>query len=153
MARQERLLSGLDEAARDIGKLVARVARQYAPKSPTRAVLNRLRKTKGKTRRKKRATSGPKPGGLERSIVFSAGSNFFSKGESHVDIMVPANSEAGAYAARIHDEKGMSWSQRGPGTVQKGPLADDKFIERAIADSERDIQKIVRHHVRRALEA
>jgi hypothetical protein len=39
------------------------------------------------------------------------------------------------YAKRIHDEKGKAWSKRGPGTVIKGPRADDKFIVRAINDN------------------
>lgn len=129
---------------RDIGKRLVRIARQYAPKAPTRAMLNRMRKTRGPTRRKARATSGPKPGGLERSIGFSAGRDY-------VDILVPANSEAGAYAAIIHDQKGSKWHNRGPGTVQKGPKADEKFIDRAIEDERDAIDRIARRHVDRAM--
>lgn len=48
---------------------------------------------------------------------------------------VSRHSEAGAYARRIHDDKGKTWFNRGIGTIAKGPQADEKFIERAINDN------------------
>lgn len=66
----------------------------------------------------------------------------FSQGPSYVDIMVPANSAASGYASKIHDQKGRSWQQRGPGTVAKGPQADEKFIARAITTLQPRISEI-----------
>ena len=63
--------------------------------------------------------------------------------ESSAEVFVPSNSEAGKYARRIHDEKGISWWHRGPGTQAKGAQADALFIERAITDSKPNIQKII----------
>jgi hypothetical protein len=145
------MAGGIDAAAtrvtREIGKLVVRTARQYAPKSPTRAVLNRLRKTKGRTRRNPRATSRPVPGGLERSIAFEAA-------PAWVDVYVGANSEAGKYAAFIHDggpNGSGQWRTPGPGTVAKGPSAGDKFIERAINDKMQEIDNIVTFEMDKAM--
>ncbi len=50
----------------------------------------------------------------------------------HMAVFVPSNSEAGEYAEIIHDEKGVKWKERGPGTQAKGEQADEKFIERAM---------------------
>ena len=137
--------SGVDRACREIGKLVKRTATKYAPKAPTAQVKQRVRKTRRQTRKSPTATSGRTPGGLERSITFDADGN-------HVDIYVPVNSEAGQYAAIIHDGKGSAWQRRGPGTVAKGPHADEKFIERAIADNEAVINRIIAHETGKALE-
>ena len=137
--------AGVDRACREIGKLVKRTATKYAPKSPTAQVKNRIRKTRRKTRKKATATSGRTPGGLERSVTFDAQGN-------HVDIFVPSNSEAGQYAAIIHDGKGTAWRRRGPGTVAKGAQADAKFIARAITDNEAAIERIIDHETGKALE-
>lgn len=148
----DRMARGLDSAAeraaREIGKFVKRVAVSYAPKAPTRTLLKRLRKTKRKTKRNPRATSWRTPGGLERSITFEPDS-------SGVDILVPANSEAGKYAVFIHDggPNGTGdWQNRGPGTVAKGDQAGDKFIERAITDNEAEINKIMRNEMDRVMD-
>lgn len=58
-------------------------------------------------------------------------------------IFVAANSEAGKYAARIHDKKGIDWENRGIGTIAKGPQADDKFIERALEVNEDAIRMLI----------
>ena len=53
---------------------------------------------------------------------------------SKVEIYTDQSSSG--YAKKIHDEKGSSWRNRGLGTRAKGSDADDKFIKRAIDDSE-----------------
>lgn len=129
-----------------IGKLVKRTAVDYAPKSPTRTEKAKTRKTKGKTWRKARAYATPNPGGLMRSISWEAS-------EDRAAIFIAGNSEAAKYAKKIHDEKGRSWKRRGPGTVAKGPQADEKFIERAVANhrSNGDIVRIIDAETKRCL--
>lgn len=117
--------------------LVHRKSVKYAPISPTMAQKYRLRKTRRKVKRKALAYSRAKPGGLSRSIDWSAGATEGS-------IFVSRNSEAGKYAKRIHDEKYISWRNRGIGTIAKGRQADDKFIARALKDSEKAIDNIFR---------
>ena len=131
------------------GLLTARLARDYAPRSPSEAEkraakrdprpakrgrLSRIVKAVKKwvdkhlRRKKRRASSGKAhavPGGLEKSIDTES----IREGCS---IFVASNSPAGKYAKRIHDEKGKKWWKRGPGTVRKGAQADEKFIERAV---------------------
>jgi hypothetical protein len=108
--------------------LVHRESVLNAPRSPTSAQLFRLRKTKRKTRRNPDAHSRPKPGGLRRSIEFDVN-------DGVGEIFVALNSEAGKYAARIHDERYISWWNRGPGTIALGERAKEKFIERALNDN------------------
>lgn len=103
------------------GVIARRTAKEYAPRSPT------MKQLSAKLKRKRRTSHRTHPGGLEKSIEFEV------KGDSCA-VFVSANSFAGKYAKRIHDEKGVTWHNRGPGTVHKGPQADEKFIERAIAD-------------------
>ena len=69
-------------------------------------------------------------GGLERSIDWK------DRGKD-VLILVAGNSEAGAYARRMHDKR----YNRGRGTVLKGPKAGRKYITRAIHDEEPNIRK------------
>ena len=110
-------------------------ARDYAPISPTQAQKKAARKTRRKVRRKATATTRAKPGGLVRSIEWYAGPDYAS-------VFVAANSDAGAYAKKIHDEKGKTWHKRGLGTVAKGGQADDKFIDRALTDAQKEIDGI-----------
>lgn len=112
---------------REMGKAIVARAREYCPISPKQGQLNALRKTNRHVHRKARATSRANPGGLYRSITCEAT-------DDYVDVFVPLDSEAGAYAYRIEMEKGLTWQKRGPGTVAKGAQADAKFIERAIDD-------------------
>lgn len=58
-------------------------------------------------------------------------------------VFVARNAEAGKYAKRIHDEKGASWQNRGPGTIAKGPRADELFISRALEDNRPKIDAIM----------
>lgn len=131
------------------GLKTAELARNYAPRSPSEAekkmakrdprpakksrlarAVKAVKKFINKILRKKRASSGKAhavPGGLEKSI------DFVSVREG-CSIFVAANSPAGKYAKRIHDEKGKKWWKRGPGTIRKGAKADEKYIERAVND-------------------
>jgi hypothetical protein len=144
-----------------IGQLVATTARFYAPISPTQGQLNQLRKAEWKLRGKKpsgaqkkawkasknpRATSRPKPGGLIRSIGMTSDAK-------NATIFVATNSEAGKYAYRIHEEKGKTWKNRGPGTVAKpaGLKADAKFISRAIADTRDKQLAILQNEIEKAI--
>ena len=94
-----------------------------APRSPTMAQISATLKRKRRTARRTH------PGGLEKSIMLETT-------PTTARVFVPSNSLAGKYARRIHDEKGVTWQNRGPGTIAKGPQADEKFIERAIRTHE-----------------
>jgi len=125
-----------------VGSRVLDRAKRYAPKSPTDAEkrsVSRASKAQmaaAKKRRTSTATSRTKPGALQNSIQMRATSML-------AEVFVPTNSPAGAYAWKIHEEKGVSWEKRGIGTVKKGAQADDKFIERAIDDSEMEMVAII----------
>ena len=113
------------------GVIARRTAKEYAPRSPTMKQLSATLK------RKRRTSHRTHPGGLEKSIEFEV------KGDSCA-VFVPENAYCVSvsrktgkrfnYAKRIHDEKGVTWHNRGPGTIAKGAQADEKFIERAITD-------------------
>lgn len=125
----------------DIGLLVVRDSRRNAPRSPSKAQYRRTLKTaKGRANSKFRAT----PGGLESAI----------RSEIHggaIDIVVPLNSVAGKYAKRMHDERGKTWWNRGPGTRAKGPQAGERFILRAISANMNSgkIEAIFDHEMKR----
>ncbi len=99
---------------------------QYAPRSPTMGDLSKLLKRKKKATRS--GSNRPAPGGLEKSIEFEATAE-------EAIIYVADNSPAGKYAFKIHELKGSAWFKRGPGTISKGPKADDQFITRGIRDN------------------
>lgn len=161
--------AGIRRALFVIGATVKRTAVKYAPISPTASLLRRFARaggvagdslmTGGSRRRRgrlvtltpsyvdrlsddPRSTAGPKPGGLMRSIAFASDAD-------KAEIFVPSNSEAGKYARRIHDEKGLTWWKRGPGTQAKGAEADDRFILRAITDNEATMVKIIDAEMRK----
>ena len=137
---QAHLLQLSDEIAAAVGGALSETTTAVlaksilnAPISPTMAQLKRVkRKTRQDTRKRKKAGSysRPVPGGLERSIEME-----YDQTELRGEVFVAANSEAGKYAERIHDDKYVSWHNRGIGTIAKGSQADDLFIERAL-DSE-----------------
>lgn len=158
--RQDVSVRAAANGMRRIGHLAQSTAVAYAPKGPTRAELERLRKAEWalrgkkpsaaqkkawKNRRNPRATSRPKPGGLMRSIGMTSDN-------TNATIFVATNSEAGKYAFRIHEEKGKTWKNRGPGTVAKGAKADDKFITRAIADTREKQVAILRSEIDKAIQ-
>ena len=125
-----------------IGRLVHPVAKAYAPRSPTMGQLSKTLK------RKKRTSSRRKPGGLEKSIAYEV-----LPGNAGCSVFVASNSFAGKYAKRIHDEKGKTWRNRGPGTVAKGAQADEKFIERAIRDREPKFLTVIKSEIRKAVKS
>lgn len=133
------------------GSLVQREAKKNAPKSPTmqelanRSTGTQAQRDAGKRRRNDRATSRPSPGGLEQSIEMRSNS-------MNAEVSVAANSSAGRYAWRIHEEKGKTWFKRGKGTQAKGARADEKFIERALADNADKIRKIAESQVEKAIQ-
>ena len=115
-------------------------AKANAPRSPTK-------KLHSKTLKRKRITARRQffPGGLEQSITYGVRPN------GDVLIYVAANSPAGAYARRIHDEKGKSWFKRGAGTIAKGQRADEKFIARAVNDNAEAWEAIYEQEIQREL--
>lgn len=114
----------------------------YAPRSPTRTVTSATLKVK------RRSKAQRTPGGLERSIEKEVG----MRGNTPTAaIFIAANAPAGDYAKRIHDEKGITWWNRGPGTKAKGDQADEKFIERAIRDSREYFERILDQEIGRAI--
>ena len=134
----------LPRAMQRCGQIARREAIRNAPRSATQSMINNLRKTKRRRKANPRSTSRPKPGGLERSIEMRAtGTN--------AEVFIATNSEAGKYAFRIHEEKGISWHDRGPGTMTKGARADDKFIERAVFENKAEFGKIIRIEVGKAM--
>ena len=123
------------------GYLAQREAVANAPRSPTKEEFSRTLKRKSQTDRKDFF-----PGGLEKSIEVD-----YDKANMSVVIFVRENSYAGKYARKIHDEKGRTWKNRGPGTIAKGDRADDKFIERAIRDNETRFAEILPDEFRQAI--
>jgi len=148
---EEKLLAETEKAFHDCGNKWRSEAVQNAPISPSLKTLVRLGNgggsytTKATKRRgavlvkqtdfykpaailaamgAKASALGVNPGGLGRSIQLETG-------DDYAEVFVPVNSEAADYAVKMHDEKGVTWKNRGPGTQAKGPQADDKFIERA----------------------
>ena len=109
-----------------------------APRSPTNKILSKTLK------RKKRTARRTLPGGLEKSIAYEADGRTCS-------VFVAANSFADKYAHRIHDEKGVTWRNRGPGTVAKGTRADEKFIARAVRDNVGKFRAILADELNKAL--
>ena len=127
-----------------IGKAVVKRAFEYAPKSPTRTQVTHTLKVK---RRSKRQCT---PGGLERSIKHEV----LKESGKHpaASVFIAQNAEAGKYAKRIHDEKGVTWWKRGPGTRAKGSKADEKFISRAIEDLRQYFAPILAQEIKRELD-
>lgn len=111
--------------------IVHREAVRNAPVSPTNAQYS-----KAVLKRKKRTKRRMHPGGLSRSIEWE------TRGMEG-SVFVASNSEAAAYARKIHDDKYKSWRRRGPGTIAKGARADDKFIERALNDNAEAIGSLI----------
>ena len=171
------IAGGLTRSLHRIGGLWKRTAVDYAPISPTTSMLKSFAKNlkrRGEFAHKmyvkgRRGHSGqvvtltkfyevrlpmliskgskdrPMPGGLMRSITMRST-------DSLVEVFVPANSPAGQYTFKIHEEKGIRWKERGPGTQAKGPQADDKFITRAATDKRNEFRLIVESEIAKALQ-
>lgn len=133
-----------DVAARGLercGLLAQREAVANAPRSPTKDEFSATLKRKKRTDRKNFF-----PGGLEKSIEVR-----YDAEKMAAVVFVRENSYAGKYARKIHDEKGRTWRNRGPGTIAKGDRADDKFISRAIADNGGQFLEILAGEFRKAI--
>lgn len=155
-----------------IGGLWKKTSVDYAPISPTTTMLRKFAKSlkSGKQNANiirlkngmpviltrfyeyrlpmligKGSKTRPMPGGLMRSITVR-------NTDSTVECFVPANSPAGSYAFKIHEEKGSVWRDRGPGTQAKGPQADEKFISRAAHDRQADFAAIFESEIDKVLE-
>lgn len=123
------------------GLIAVREAKDNAPISPDNQILSAT------LRRKRRTARKTTPGGLEQSISHEVrGGN-----APECSVFVASNAPAGKYARRIHDEKGVTWHRRGPGTVAKGQRADDKFIERAIRDNHEAFLRCFKDEIERTL--
>ena len=120
------------------GLIAVREAKANAPRSPT------MKQYSATLKRKKRTARRLLPGGLERSIEYESS-------ETGCSVFVASNAEAGKYTKRIHDEKGVTWRNSGPGTIAKGVRADEKFIERAIRDNVQNFARIVEDETKKAL--
>lgn len=114
-----------------IGVIVKGTAVKYAPRSMTKAEYTSTL-VKGKTKRKVFTT-----GSLKSSITMEVF-------DDRVEIGVPSNSKAQAYAEKIHDEKGKSWKKIG---WQNAPEATDKYIEKAEQDESAKYMKAVDDYV------
>jgi len=175
MAKLDSLDNGIRASMRRalhrIGGLWKRTAVDYAPISPSTSMLKKLKKGGGSTVVKGRhgraggqvyltqfysdrlemllgqakSKTRPMPGGLRRSIKVQSD-------DRHVEVFVPSNSPGGSYAVKMHDEKGRTWKQRGPGTQAAGAQADDKFITRAANDKKSDFLAIMESEINKILE-
>lgn len=130
--------SSVPRALTRCGLLAVREAKANAPRSPTKGQFSAMLKRKKRTSRKRFT-----PGGLEKSIEYDVQGDRCS-------VFVASNSFAGKYARRIHDEKGRTWRNRGPGTIAKGARADEKFVERAIHDNSGKFLSIIESELRKA---
>jgi|LSQX01.1.fsa_nt_gb cell division septum initiation protein DivIVA len=136
---------GLDRGAQLVAIKLADEAVKNAPRSPTheqaeerykrmgqvdgKSISRKQRKEARRLARNMRTAGNP--GGLERSIQGE-----YERSKKEIRIFVASNSEAGSYAVKMHDEKGITWHNRGAGTIAKGARADHMFIERAIDENE-----------------
>lgn len=127
---------------RRIANMVAKRAFDYAPKSPTRTIASATLKVQ------RRSKSQRTPGGLEKSIRAEVN---ITGGNTEASVFIASTAPAGKYAKRIHDEKGVTWWRRGPGTIAKGDQADHKFIERAIKDTQSVFVPIMESEIRKEL--
>lgn len=167
------LARGLYRAAADTLK----VAKRYAPISPTIGLLRKF--TNGKDHKVVRTQItfgiGGKRGtsqitltkhyrGRMKSLLSTnprattraqpgalRASLTFGADADGAKIYVPVNSPAGKYAYRIHWEKFINWFHRGPGTQASGAQADHLFITRAIKDNNQRIVEILRDALRKAV--
>ena len=153
------------EKKRVCAKLASRLqaeAMNNAPRSPKRAEIVAARKAawkaKGKkptekqqkaweARKKPDSHTRPMPGGLEQSIQAEVYTENHVMG---VRVYVAANSMAGDYAKKMHDEKGKTWKKRGIGTVNKGSQADELFVKRAIDDNNDFIKQKLKEALQKA---
>lgn len=130
---------GITVALRKIASHIRTRAKWYAPKSPTRAMLRKIYAFGSRGGGKNR----PRPGRLMQSIVSKSDTKTAS-------VFIAEDAPAIKYAAKIHDERGISWWNRGPGTVAKGPQAREKFIDRAAKDEDKRTQRTLLQEIKKA---
>lgn len=111
---------------KEFGRRVWIKARALCPISPQKQQSARQNKSGVSRRNPKYVT----PGQLTNSIQMDAQ-------KDRVSIFVPSNSPGGAYAKKIHDERGKTWKNLGPASIAKG--ATDEFIFKAY-DAEQKLQ-------------
>lgn len=132
-----------------IGLLAQREAKAYAPRSPTNAQLSATLKRKRRTARKMF------PGGLEKSIEWELVGDAPLIGCS---VFIAQNGYSVSkhgynYARKIHDERGITWRNLGPGSVAKNTSGKvgEKFIQRAIEDNATKFVRILQDEARKAV--
>ena len=140
LQKLQRASGNVPRALTRCGRIIQREAKANAPRSPTMKILSATLK------RKKRTARRTFPGGLEKSINYE-----LLDGGKTLSVFVASNSFAGKYAKRIHDEKGITWRNRGAGTIAKGTRADEKFIYRAIKDNAANLTKIITDEIKKAV--
>ena len=136
---RQKVSDGIRRGLAETAKVVAKKAKAYAPRSPTRTQISATLKLK------RRSSTQTMPGGLEKSIQYEV--RLSDPKNPCAVVFVPSNSPAGAYAKFIHDEKGKKWFKRGIGTIAKGDQADEKFIERAIKDQSKFFEAIMKRAI------
>ena len=114
-----------------VGVFTEGEAKERAPISPTKA---------------QGGGANANPGGLQNSITHEL------VGNQAVDVFVPSNGPAGDYAVKIHDERGVTWKDRGAGTIAKGPKAKEKYIKRAIDENAKEISELIAAGIAEAFE-
>lgn len=144
--RVKAVRENLRAAVWDVAQHAKATAISYAPKSPTDEQMDAARRAARAARiaagkrvvkkpRKHKLARRREPGGLERSIreEHSANGNDYS-----VRLFVPdSGAEASAYALRIHDERGKTWRNLGPGSIAKDAgrgIVREKFLSRVLTD-------------------
>ena len=98
-----------------IGVIVLKKARDFSPMSMSKSQY--VSKLKGKKTKRKVFTRGS----LKQSITSEVK-------DRSVEIGVPSNSKAGAYAEKMHDDRGNSWNKL---SIGKQPQSTDKYIYKA----------------------
>ena len=166
---EKAIAQNVNRALWQCGMIAQRESVKNAPRSPKQSEIRRAQKARqsarrggqGPTKRQKaawkasrsaRATTRPKPGGLERSIKMETRQEPVNWDRSEACIYVGSDAEAAKYAVKIHDEKGKTWRNRGLGTIAKGSRADEKFIERAIKDNEKTFKDKIANALGKAIE-
>lgn len=130
----------------EVGRFVHAEAVLRAPISPKQEQV--ILKKPTKTGKARFTTQKHNPGGLERSITLR-----FLDGGLAAMVFVPSTSEAGRYAGRMHDERGQSWQNLGPGSLAKPGSSTgavgEKYVVRAWTEnvSAGKIKKIADAHL------
>ena len=153
----------IQAAVFDVAQHAKATAISYAPKSPTDEQMDAARKAVRKARiaagkrvvkkpRKHKLARRREPGGLERSIR----EEHSAKGNDYImRVFVPeSGAEASAYAKRIHDERGVTWRNLGPGSIAKDAgrgIVREKYLSRVLDDYGAKYKKALERAVKEGL--